>query len=96
MPYISREARQRLADDSAVAQVRAAAINARNVGELNFLFCVMVQEFLLNKSKSPNNPNYAERSAALAVLRDAEHECRRRLLDPYEDGARNANGDIFG
>jgi hypothetical protein len=38
--------------------------------------------------------SYASLSRALAVLRDAEAEMRRRLLDPYEDNVAHQNGDI--
>ncbi len=38
--------------------------------------------------------NYQNMSDACAAARDAEHEFRRRFMDPYEDKAIQKNGDI--
>ncbi len=38
--------------------------------------------------------NYQNMSDACAAARDAEHEFRRRYMDPYEDKKIQENGDI--
>jgi len=58
-------------------------------GDLNYAICELVGSLIL-KGKI----GYTEISNWIDTLPDAEGELRRRLLHPYEDNAKEKNGDV--
>ena len=84
MPYISPEARERLA-----SQTQFPSIN--NAGSLNFLICKLILHYLEGKE----NVNYQDFNDILGALEGAKQEIYRRLIQPYEEKKISENGDIF-
>ncbi len=89
MPYIARDARDRL-DTAARPLLEELRRNTPTEGELNYLVCTLVKEYLTSHAES-----YATFNAAIGALECARLEVYRRLVAPYEDGKIQCNGDVF-
>lgn len=60
-----------------------------NVGELTYLLCALVRDYLLKHGVS-----YATLSECRAALFNSADELYRRVIAPYEDQKIKDNGDI--
>ncbi len=81
MPYIDREARERLASGSAPA----------NAGELNYAITRIVDDYLARAG----GLRYAHINEAIGALECAKLELYRRLAAPYEDRKIAEAGDVY-
>ena len=81
MPYVDKEARVRL-DRGAAPQ---------NAGELNYVITRCVDEYLIQKGSL----RYANINEVIGVLECAKLELYRRIAVPYEDGKKEASGDVY-
>ena len=81
MPYVDKEARVRL-DGAAAPQ---------NAGELNYVITRCVDEYLIQKGSL----RYANINEVIGVLECAKLELYRRIAVPYEDGKKEASGDVY-
>ncbi|MBW1774099.1 MAG: hypothetical protein JRG79_07335 [Deltaproteobacteria bacterium] len=81
MPYVDKEARVRL-DGGAAPQ---------NAGELNYVITRCVDEYLIQKGSL----RYANINEVIGVLECAKLELYRRIAVPYEDGKKEASGDVY-
>lgn len=82
MPYIEESRRPVL--DEIVRQMIEAEV--KGDGDLNYI----LYKFGLVSVK----PSYNNYKNYLGELRECESELRRRLLAPYEDSAKERNGDV--
>lgn len=87
MPYIT-EARRALIDDEIDALVTAIG-QVTNPGTVNYAITRILRGTLLADS-----PRYEDYNAAIGVLACAQLELYRRHVAPYEDEARERNGDV--
>ncbi len=60
-----------------------------DAGELNFMLTELVLSFL------GKEPNYERFNAAVGALESSKLELYRRAIAPYEDKAKERNGDVF-
>ncbi|RMH34263.1 MAG: hypothetical protein D6690_11010 [Nitrospirae bacterium] len=81
MPYISQNARTRLAQGGA----------PETPGELNYLVTRLLDGYLERKGPL----SYASLNEAIGVLECAKLELYRRLAAPYEDRKRLETGDVY-
>jgi hypothetical protein len=58
-------------------------------GDLNYVVCEVIGQLILR-----DGIGYTTISNWIDALPDAEDECRRRLLHPYEDLKKIENGDV--
>lgn len=87
MPYIPKETRETLEPN-----IKQLAAKIKKPGDYNYVISRLYIEMLLQEPTR----GYHERSKWLAAVTDASTEIRRRLVDPYEDGAIAKNGDLAG
>jgi hypothetical protein len=80
MPYISRADRH-LMDIGGVPE---------KAGELNYVLTNVILHYL------GTNANYQRFNDVIGVLACIQHELYRRVIAPYEDLARDKNGDVYG
>lgn len=80
MPYISQEARERLAKPYEHPQTP---------GELNFFFSMLSKEYLGEK------PNYQRFNDVIGALEGCKLEIYARLVRPYEDKKIEEHGDVY-
>jgi hypothetical protein len=80
MPYIAREARERMAEGDW----------PETAGELNYVVSTAVWRYLSRKGAS-----YAAINEAVGVLECAKLELYRRVAAPYEDRKCEQHGDIY-
>jgi hypothetical protein len=92
MPYITSPFRLHLDPviDEITSRLREHFAWEVRHGATNYVISRIVAETL----KPDAGWGYSSLSRAVAVLEDAAAEMRRRLLDPYEDAARERNGDL--
>lgn len=62
----------------------------RTKGELNYAITVLLIQYI-----NEHGHVYSVMSDAVAAATDAAAECRRRVLDPYEDNKMIENGDVY-
>ena len=92
MPYIKPEKKVALSIpliSMVSGLIRGFSLDDR-YGAANYI----VTRIIAHSLKPSEGWSYISLSRAIAVLEDAAHEMRRRLLDPYEDAARKKNGDL--
>lgn len=89
MPYIDEDARARL-DTAAQPLLDELRNNTPTEGELNYLVCTLVKQYVASHGDS-----YATFNAAMGALECAQLEIYRRLITPYEDKKIQLNGDVF-
>ena len=81
MPYIDREARERIGRGDP----------PQNAGELNYALTRLVDDFLSRKGEL----RYAHLNEAMGALECAKLEVYRRLAAPYEDKKKEESGDVY-
>ena len=62
-----------------------------NVGELNYVITTTAISYLQAQPKF----NYETLNGIYGAMQLAAAEFKRRLIDPYEDGKLNENGDVY-
>ena len=87
MPYITPDKRQ---DLEAITDALRDYLTVRP-GDLNFVISTAVSEFLAEHG----DPTYDVFNAAIGVLECAKLELYRRMVAPYEDKKKEANGDVY-
>lgn len=80
MPYIDEEAREAL----------AAGAPSATPGELNYVITRLAQEYVQVRGLS-----YQTLNDVMGALTGALSEFQRRVVRPYEERKRAANGDVF-
>ena len=85
MPYITQEARHRL----------AAGGEPQDAGELNYALTRLLDEYLLRKSADDGRLRYAHLNEAIGVVECAKLELYRRVAAPYEDVKMKESGDVY-
>jgi hypothetical protein len=88
MPYIIPSIREEV--DVSIYHV-AADIRGLSKSVLTYTIFKLMKLWVFT---SAGDFNYQNMSDACAAARDAEHEFRRRYMDPYEDKKIQENGDI--
>ena len=86
MPYIPEERRHELGDGTEITEVN----QPRTSGELNFLFTRILREYLDERGTS-----YATMNDIIGALEACKLEFYRRVIVPYEETKRDANGDVY-
>lgn len=82
MPYIRQGLR------------KLARTEPADAGELNFAITTLIVDYL--DSSSVNGPRYRDFNEVMGVLECAKQELYRRMVAPYEDAAKDNNGDVYG
>ena len=85
MPYISLEARNRLAEGEV----------PQNAGELNYAITQLVDAYLGRAAAGAGRTRYAHLNEAVGVLECAKLELYRRVAAPYEDEQLAESGDVY-
>lgn len=90
MPYIAQS------DRNIIDEPTTKLINCAHYNAIAYKGCVnyVITRIVLGVLRPTAGWGYESLSNAISVLRDCECELRRRLLDPYEDGAVAQNGDV--
>lgn len=86
MPYIKKEDRTRFA---AVFKQLSEVGPLLNPGELNYIFTVIINQYLLVKGL-----NYQAANDVMGALEGAKLELYRKIVAPYEDLKIKENGDV--
>ncbi len=81
MPYITQEARERMAKGAA----------PKTPGELNYAISRLVDEYLVQRG----GVRYTHLNEVIGVLECAKLELYRRLAAPYEDQRLAETGDVY-
>lgn len=81
MPYIDREARERLANGDSPS----------TAGELNYAITRIVDDYLVRAG----GLRYANINEVIGALECAKLELYRRLAGPYEDRKISESGDVY-
>lgn len=79
MPYVDKEARERL----------LGGTRPQSVGELNYIITETILDYL------PAKPSYADYNGVVGVLESAKLEFYRRAVAPYENQKAFDNGDVY-
>ena len=82
MPYIPSDERAAVEEEGPVTP-----------GELNYAITKMVSDFLY--CDPDYSPAYEDYNEVIGILECVKLEVYRRLVGPYEDVKRMANGDVF-
>jgi hypothetical protein len=85
MPYITQEEREDLAP---VLDPLLDLARTLSKGEVNYI----VTKIIVSKY---GRGGYDQRSEGASVLQDAHDEFYRRVVAPYEDMKKEANGDVY-
>lgn len=85
MPYVSAEARKRL----------AAGEPPEGAGELNYAVSVLMDAYLSRAAERDGRTRYAHLNEVIGVLECAKLELYRRVAAPYEDEKIDENGDVY-
>ena len=80
MPYIERA-------------LRATLGMPQNAGELNYLVTTTCVSYL--RRRRFGKPSYADYNEVIGALECAKFELYRRMIAPYEDEKKEANGDVY-
>jgi hypothetical protein len=84
MPYIKNNQRNIFGD-----LPKDLGYSCDNAGELNYVFTVIVQNYLRDKGL-----NYQNINDCIGVLEGSKLELYRRIAAPYEDIKIDENGDV--
>lgn len=93
MPYTKIEEQREMIDseiDNLIVKFRST-LGWSDVGSANYMIC----RTLLGAMKPVNGWNYDSLSDVIKTLECAKLEIARRLLAPYEDKAKERNGDLY-
>lgn len=85
MPYVSAEARSRLASGEP----------PDGPGELNYAVTLLVDAYLTRAAERDGRTRYAHLNEVIGVLECAKLELYRRVAAPYEDNKIDENGDVY-
>lgn len=85
MPYVSSEARDRLASGDP----------PDGAGELNYAVTKLVDAYLSRAAERDGRTRYAHLNEVIGVLECAKLELYRRVAAPYEDEKIEENGDVY-
>jgi len=85
MPYITQDARDRLAADGV----------PENAGELNYAVTRLIDAYLTRAAAREVRMRYAHLNEAIGVLECAKLELYRRVAAPYEDEKIEESGDVY-
>lgn len=80
MPYISPARRKELASNA----------RACSSGELNYMFTVLINDYLRRLGLT-----YGHCNDIMGALEGAKQEFYRRVVAPYEDQKIKENGDVY-
>ena len=88
MPYIKQEDRTRY---SAIEETifRSWFDKEPNAGELNYLFTVIIDHYMVSKGEK-----YQHYNDVIGALEGCKLELYRRVVAPYEDEKLEENGDV--
>ena len=84
MPYILQERRE------AISPNACAVPAAETAGELNYQITELINAYMADKVK-----NYACFNAIVGALESCKLEFYARVVRPYEDLAKDRNGDVY-
>jgi len=84
MPYIKEEDRNKL---HKMNKINYEEINT--AGELQYVIAVLIKSFIIRKGL-----NYQNCNDIMGALAGAQMEFYRRTVGPYEDLAKERNGDV--
>lgn len=90
MPYIDPDKRDYIDQDCGLDTFRQTTA-WMSVGELNYVITTLIRDWILHQ----NEASYTHLNAAIGVLECAKQELYRRLAAPYEDRAKERNGDVY-
>lgn len=90
MPYVNKEAKERMAENLLGADDHFYP-DPKNIGELNFVITSIVTEYMERQPKF----NYETLNGVYGAMQLAAAEFKRRLIDPYEDTKIAENGDVY-
>jgi hypothetical protein len=80
MPYIDTKSREKIFTKE----------KADTVGELNYFFTKIIDQYLVDKGL-----NYQHINDVIGALECCKMELYRRIAVPYEDEKRTENGDVY-
>lgn len=80
MPYIKKDDRDQI----------CLGRGSRTAGELNFIFSLLIKNYVGDKGES-----YQTYNDILGALEGAKLELYRRKIAPYEDKKIKENGDVY-
>lgn len=90
MPYIDRRRRQ---------EINAGGDKPQTAGELNYAVTLLCVEYLGRQFQISADDrlvlSYARINEVVGVLECAKQELYRRVAVPYEDAARERNGEVY-
>jgi hypothetical protein len=88
-PYISHDSRDPI-DEGLYQSLKGIG----TPGELNYAISKLVSLYL-KKIGGTDGPRYKDYNEAIGVIESAKLEIYRRLVSPYEDKKKEAEGDVF-
>lgn len=68
---------------------------AETAGDLHHDIAKLIDTYLFSGGVTEEPPHYQDFNDVMGVLACAQAEVYRRLIAPYEDQARQRNGDVF-
>jgi len=83
MPYVPKERR-------GAEEYQVVFGPDEGAGDLNFMFTLVLQDYLRAKGLS-----YQTINDVVGALEGAKAEFQRRVVAPYEDDAMELNGDVY-
>ncbi len=87
MPYI--EPKERKTIDPALKPA-LKVLKKAEIGDLNYIITRFLWQYLQEKGI-----NYASLNSAIGVLECAKLELYRRIIAPFEDKKKKANGEVY-
>jgi hypothetical protein len=94
MPYIKQDRRSRISPLIFQVVDTLRRMGPERGGALKGDVNYTITRIVLGAMQPDAGWSYQSLSDAVAALRDAATEIERRLLAPYEDGAKERNGDV--
>jgi hypothetical protein len=91
MPYIKQEDRKKYDDNIAsIVEVLLSTDEDSAKGELNYIIYSIIKKYIISKGERYFRYN----DFVGGVLSCCQMELYRRLVEPYEDKAKDKNGDV--
>lgn len=66
-------------------------LDINSTSELNYVITKIIHDYLAARDLLTDE----RLNRIVGVLESVKHEFQRRIVDPYKDGARARNGDVF-
>lgn len=96
MPYIDEDRRDAVSQAfDSINPIEDLIEIGAGPGDLAFLIADAVDSMLLAIEALEGGYRYSHLADIDGVLGTAQHEFRRRILDPYEDLARSIKGEVY-